>query len=81
MIAALPSRRPRLVLMALVFGALLGCTDDDVILPGEREPIRPEEELAAASVVEQTEVEGSRAISLPSQSANAEWAQVIFLFS
>lgn len=75
MTAALSSARPRLVLMAIVFGALLGCSDDEVILPGEREPIRPEDQLAAASVVEQTDVEGSRAISLPSQSANAEWAQ------
>ena len=75
MIAIRPTSRPRLVLMVLVAAVLAACAEEDLILPGKRENIRPDEVLAAANLVEQTEVEGSRPISLPAQSANSEWAQ------
>lgn len=60
--------------VSLVMG-LAACEDDDIILPGPREDIRSEEELLAANVALQSEIEGSRAISLPSPSANADWQQ------
>ncbi|MCF6431299.1 PQQ-like beta-propeller repeat protein [Leisingera sp. MMG026] len=46
---------------------LAACSEEEIILRGEREDIRPE---AAIEVVNQ-----SRAISLPKQVANASWAQ------
>lgn len=52
--------------VALILSA---CAEPEIILPGEREEIRPDE------VAGMTEVSGSRAIRLPAQTANAEWAQ------
>lgn len=60
--------------LSLVLG-LAACEEEDLILPGEREDIRSEEVLAAANVVRQTEIEGSRPISLPATSGNADWQQ------
>lgn len=51
--------------------ALGACSEDELILPGEREDIRP----AAAVAPEPAEAEGSRAIRLAAETANAEWTQ------
>lgn len=47
--------------------AVSACTEPEVILPGKREAIRPDAEVAV--------VNQSLAISLPQQVANASWAQ------
>jgi outer membrane protein assembly factor BamB len=54
---------------ALSLTALAACEEPEVILPGEREDIRP------ASDSEVTETLGSKPISLPAQKANATWSQ------
>ncbi|WP_170325337.1 outer membrane protein assembly factor BamB family protein [Ruegeria arenilitoris] len=54
---------------ALSLTALAACEEPEVILPGEREDIRP------ASDTETTETRGSKPISLPAQKANANWSQ------
>ena len=59
----------RLWAAAALVLALGACSEDEVILPGEREDIRP----AAFVTPEQGEPEGSRAIRLPAPTANAEW--------
>ena len=51
---------------ALALG-LSACTEPEVILPGKREAIRPDAEIET--------VNQSVAISLPTQVANATWAQ------
>ncbi|WP_050929963.1 PQQ-like beta-propeller repeat protein [Aestuariivita boseongensis] len=68
------SRAPIAFALALVMG-LAACSEDDIILVGPRENIRSDEELAAANVALQTDIEGSRAISLPAATANADWQQ------
>ena len=50
--------------LVLGCGLLAACGEQDVRLPGERLDIRP---------VEAAAVEGSRPISLPAQTSNAEW--------
>lgn len=60
--------------LSLVLG-LAACEEEDIILPGPREDIRSEEVLAAANVAIQTDIEGSRAISLAPTTANADWQQ------
>lgn len=60
--------------LSLVLG-LAACSEEDLILPGPREDIRSQEVLAAANVALQSDIEGSRAISLPAASANADWQQ------
>ncbi|TMV06360.1 quinoprotein [Ruegeria sediminis] len=58
-----------LPLMAAALITLTACTEREEILPGEREDIRPSSEGATV------ETSGSRPIRLPSQQANASWAQ------
>lgn len=53
--------------------AIAGCDEQELILPGDREEIRLVGEDAVATA--DTVVNSSRAISLPSQSANSTWAQ------
>ncbi len=61
----------RFGLVASVVAAmtLSACEEPEVVLPGEREDIRP------AIDNETVELRGSKPISLPSQSANASWPQ------
>ena len=60
--------RARALLCSAAAAALLAaCADEDIILQGEREDIRPE--------ISQEVVNQSRPVSLPQQSANTEWAQ------
>ncbi|MEX0279133.1 MAG: PQQ-binding-like beta-propeller repeat protein [Ruegeria sp.] len=54
---------------AIALTALAACEEPEVILPGEREDIRP------ASDTETVETRGSKPISLPGQTANANWSQ------
>lgn len=49
--------------------ALSACQEPEIILPGEREDIRP------AADTETVETRGSKPISLPAQSRNANWSQ------
>ncbi|TDK50453.1 PQQ-like beta-propeller repeat protein [Antarcticimicrobium luteum] len=61
--------------LALLGGAVLflaGCAEPEIILPGEREDIRP---FAEARQVEDFSGNVSRAIRLPGQSVNAAWTQ------
>ena len=58
-----------LVVSALALLGLAACQEPEVILPGEREDIRP------AIDNETVETRGSKPISLPGQSANAAWSQ------
>ena len=58
--------------LALVAALMLAaCAEPEIILPGEREDIRPGEETEAALTAGNV----SRAIALPGQTVNAEWAQ------
>jgi outer membrane protein assembly factor BamB len=50
---------------------LAACDEPEVILPGEREDIRPAENMPDQAEVQNT----SRAISLAGQKANADWPQ------
>lgn len=50
---------------------LAACAEPEVILPGAREDIRPETDQEAAATAGNV----SRAIALPAQTSNAEWAQ------
>lgn len=59
--------------LAAAAALLAGCSEPEVILPGEREDIRPVIE-GQNDRFELSENE-SRAISLPAQTANAEWTQ------
>ncbi|WP_298842666.1 PQQ-binding-like beta-propeller repeat protein [uncultured Roseobacter sp.] len=69
--AAAPRRSARAGLAVLAFAVFLaGCAEEEVILPGKREPIR-EDALTVATLPQ----EGSRAISLPAATANTEWTQ------
>ncbi|CUJ89582.1 Outer membrane protein assembly factor BamB precursor [Ruegeria denitrificans] len=54
---------------ALSLTVLAACEEPEVILPGAREDIRPTTDNVAA------EVQGSKPISLPTQSANTNWPQ------
>ena len=65
-----PTARPWAAGIALLI--LAACSREEIILPGEREDIRPAAFLEAA---DPGETEGSRAIALPPQTTNAEWAQ------
>ncbi len=58
-----------LPLMAVALTALSACQEPEVILPGEREDIRP------ASDTQTTETRGSKPISVPAQRSNASWEQ------
>lgn len=55
--------------------ALAACEPREVILPGEREEIRPQGLGVAADYVPEPEDSVSRPIRLPNQTANANWAQ------
>ncbi|MFK7753926.1 MAG: PQQ-binding-like beta-propeller repeat protein [Sedimentitalea sp.] len=69
MIAEFRFFRTAPVLLAL--GLLSACAEPEIILPGEREDLRPEvSRLAPAS-----DGNSSRAIRLPGQTRNAAWAQ------
>ncbi|MEX0317291.1 MAG: PQQ-binding-like beta-propeller repeat protein [Ruegeria sp.] len=59
-----------LTLMGLTLMTLSACEESEVILPGEREDIRPVAEDAA-------QAPGSKPIRLSAQSANASWEQGI----
>lgn len=62
--------------LSLVMGAVLtltACAEQEAILPGLRENIRPTAEDAPATAA--TVVNSSRAIQLPAQTANSTWAQ------
>ncbi|MBD0864500.1 MAG: PQQ-binding-like beta-propeller repeat protein [Rhodobacteraceae bacterium] len=67
--AFLPLRIRGLALLPGICVCLLSCTEPEVILVGDREPIRPETETAG------TLQEGSRTIRLPAMSSNATWSQ------
>ena len=54
---------------AVALTALSACQEPEIILPGEREDIRP------AADTETVETRGSKPISLPAQSRNANWSQ------
>ncbi|MDX2484094.1 MAG: PQQ-binding-like beta-propeller repeat protein [Pseudodonghicola sp.] len=61
--------------LALLGGAVLflaGCSEPEVILPGERENIRP---ISGERQVSDFSGNVSRAIRLPQQTSNASWAQ------
>lgn len=61
--------------LALLGGAALllsACSEPEMILPGEREPIHP---LSAEQQAAEAEGNQVRAIRLPAQSVNAAWAQ------
>ncbi|MEX0278553.1 MAG: PQQ-binding-like beta-propeller repeat protein [Ruegeria sp.] len=58
-----------LVASAVAAITLSACQETDIVLPGEREDIRPTIDN------ETVELRGSKPISLPSQSANASWSQ------
>ncbi|TDE40819.1 PQQ-like beta-propeller repeat protein [Antarcticimicrobium sediminis] len=61
--------------LALLGGAVLflaGCSEPEIILPGERENIRP---ISGERAVEDFSGNVSRAIRLPQQTSNASWAQ------
>ncbi|WP_300031774.1 PQQ-like beta-propeller repeat protein [uncultured Roseobacter sp.] len=62
------------VIFAVLAAAVLlsGCAEEEIILPGKREPIRED-----AKTVATLPFEGSRAISLPAATANTEWTQAI----
>ena len=55
---------------ALSLTALAACEEPEVILPGEREDIRPASEYGIT-----VETRGSKPISLPAQKVNANWSQ------
>lgn len=61
------SRARGLLCTTAALAVLAACGEEEIILRGEREDIRPD---AAVEVVNQ-----ARPISLPAQAANAEWAQ------
>lgn len=65
--------RTGLALLGVLLLAATACSEKEQILPGPRENIRPVDEGAVATA--DTVVNASRAIRLPSQSANATWAQ------
>jgi len=75
MTAHISTSRVRIAFATFLVLGLAACEEDDIILPGPREDIRSEETLAAANVAFQSEIEGSRAISLPATSANTDWEQ------
>ncbi|MFC4670273.1 PQQ-binding-like beta-propeller repeat protein [Seohaeicola nanhaiensis] len=54
---------------------LAACSEKEVILPGEREDIRPEGENLALVRTPDEENNLSRAIRLPAQRSNADWMQ------
>ncbi len=61
--------RVGLTVAALSLTVLAACEEQELILPGEREDIRP------ASDTEKVETRGAKPISLPAQKANANWSQ------
>ncbi len=58
----------RAALTVLVAGLLAGCADDDPIIQGEREPVRPNEAAIEADLAAR-----ARPISLPAPVANQDW--------
>ncbi len=70
---AFHSSRKGLALLTAAALALAGCAEPELILPGQREDIRPTPEDAVPTA--ETVTNSSRAISLPGQSANASWPQ------
>lgn len=54
---------------------LTACSEKEVILPGEREDIRPEGENLALVRAPDEENNRARAIRLPAQRSNADWMQ------
>lgn len=64
-----PYRAGMILLSGAAFLLLAACAEKEVILPGQREDIRPQTAATAASD------NISRPIRLPSQSANRDWAQ------
>lgn len=75
MIAAFFSTRAGRVAMVAALLALSACAEPDVILPGERETIRPTVE--GEPKPGRSKASESRSIRLPAQKNNAEWAQSI----
>lgn len=72
-----PIRRPRPRARALLSGLALallvaGCAEEEVILPGAREDIRPDAVTLDRPLAE---IEGSRPIALPQVARNAAWPQ------
>ncbi len=65
-----PMRTAHLFPLALL--ALAACSEPEIILPGEREPVRPE----AASVDEAAEPSGPVPLSIPAARQNTEWTHV-----
>ncbi|MFD3190714.1 PQQ-binding-like beta-propeller repeat protein [Sedimentitalea sp. HM32M-2] len=71
--AAFPSSRTGLAVLTALVLALTACAEKEVILPGQREAIRPDDADAPRTAA--TVTNASRAIRLPAQKANASWAQ------
>lgn len=69
------TRRPFAPLAFLAVLGLAACEGREVILPGEREDIRPAGIGLTADYKPDPEDSTSRPIRLPSQTANANWAQ------
>ena len=61
--------RPGLLAAGMALCLVTACTEPEVILVGEREPISPEEGVVSS------EPDGPRAIRLPTATANADWSQ------
>ncbi len=73
MMAAFFTSRTGLALLSAALLTLTACAEQEVILSGPREDIRPTPEDAPAT--SDTVVNTSRAIRLPQQTSNATWAQ------
>lgn len=70
--ATIPSRFG----LACILGSALllsACAEKQVILPGERESVRPEADLSESRI--RLDGNTARAIQLPAQRVNAEWTQ------
>ncbi len=64
--------RRRLLLAAAVLMGLTACAEKEFILPGAREDIREPELLRSGPMLE---IAGDRALRIPAERTNADWAQ------
>ncbi|MHA6262243.1 PQQ-like beta-propeller repeat protein [Arenibacterium sp. CAU 1754] len=77
MIASFIPSRAQLVLLIGALAVLTACAEKEIILPGEREDLRPTGYENAPDYIPDPAANQSRAIRLPAQRSNAEWAQSI----
>lgn len=75
MISSFIPSRVHLVLLGSAFAALTACAEKEVILPGAREDLRPTGYETAPDYIPDAANNQTRAIRLPAQRSNAEWAQ------